>query len=260
MPPGGVIRLAAAAMTDRTGYPATTAEWAVTEFAVALGLAAPTPTVVPDLPDHTESRPAPLSEPPAGSPVPPRPKMYRGRAMLLGACAGMVLVAVAAGAYLLGRPHASQPSSVPPSTPVTSPATSPAAASTRPPAVPPADFRVCTDLAFPCTPTRGMQAEPPRIYLAADGSGFITRMVWTGWGTATATGTGSYEIDNCMPNCAQGTYTGYPATVTLSRPELYPPSFELDGYTRILVSAPSAPGAPDFRTSVYPSPAAPAGG
>lgn len=39
---------------------------------------------------------------------------------------------------------------------------------------------------------------------------------WTGWGSSTATGTGTLEDNNCSPNCATGYYNKFQATVVLS--------------------------------------------
>jgi hypothetical protein len=68
MPPAGAVRLAAAAMTERTGYPAETAEWAARELATALGLTSPEPTEVPGPLTVTATPRVPLSAPPAPSP------------------------------------------------------------------------------------------------------------------------------------------------------------------------------------------------
>lgn len=56
-----------------------------------------------------------------------------------------------------------------------------------------------------------METEPTQIVTTGDGSGYVKDLVWSGWGQATARGTGLLEIDNCNPNCAQGTYhiSGY---------------------------------------------------
>ncbi len=89
------------------------------------------------------------------------------------------------------------------------------------PAVPLTDFKVCTSPALTCTGYDGpgaMQTEPTQITVSADGSAYVKNLTWSGWGSATATGTGTLELDDCNPNCAQGTFTGYLATVTLSSP------------------------------------------
>jgi hypothetical protein len=61
-----------------------------------------------------------------------------------------------------------------------------------------------------------MVAMPAAYRLSVDGTGFLTGMTWQGWGQPTAVATGTLNEDNCVPNCGQGTYYQYPATVTLS--------------------------------------------
>ena len=51
-------------------------------------------------------------------------------------------------------------------------------------------------------------------------------------------GAGTLELNNCTPNCAQGTYTGYPATVTLDG--LKPYGTGLEAYSTIVVQSPSS--------------------
>ena len=101
-------------------------------------------------------------------------------------------------------------------------------------------FRVCT---FPADTCNGnltaMKTEPAQIVTTGDGSGFVKDLAWSGWGTVTAQGTGLLEIDNCTPNCAQGAFTGYPATVTLSG--LTPYSGGNQAYADMTVAAPTSP-------------------
>jgi hypothetical protein len=86
-----------------------------------------------------------------------------------------------------------------------------------------------------------MQVRPKNIGLAADGTGSVNNLVWSGWGSPRATAIGILEINNCNPNCAQGTFTGYPATVTLAG--LTPYGTGLEAYSTIVVQSPSAPSA-----------------
>lgn len=96
-----------------------------------------------------------------------------------------------------------------------------------------------------------MKTEPAQIFTSADGSGYIKDLTWSSWGTATAQGAGILEIDDCNPNCAQGTYTGYPATITLSG--LAPYGNHKQAYADIAVAAPSAPYPPPaFDTGLVP--------
>ena len=61
-----------------------------------------------------------------------------------------------------------------------------------------------------------LKSEPSQIIVSGDGSAFITGLTWTGWGQSGATGSGTLKLDNCNPNCAQGSFTDYEATVVLS--------------------------------------------
>ena len=96
-------------------------------------------------------------------------------------------------------------------------------------------YRVCTDPTGTCAGT--MKVEPGSILVSGDGSGFIKDVTWTHWGTASALGHGRLEIDNCQPNCAQGTYHGYAATVDLSYPKPYQGG---RAYSYMVVGAPGA--------------------
>jgi hypothetical protein len=148
------------------------------------------------------------------------------------------------------------PASGPPasSAPATSAAASPRATTQSPPAaVPLSRFRVCTFPADTCNsgnPT-AMQTEPTEIVTTGDGSGFLKALTWSGWSTATAQGTGLLEVDNCNPNCAQGTFTGYQATVTLS--DLTPYGNGDEAYADMTVTAPGSPvPQQDFSTGLVP--------
>jgi hypothetical protein len=83
-----------------------------------------------------------------------------------------------------------------------------------------------------------MTAKPKSITTSGDGSAYVDRLSWTGWGTAQATATGSLHIDDCNPNCAQGKYTAYPATVTVAGLTDYQGSVK--AYSTIVVQSPSA--------------------
>lgn len=84
--------------------------------------------------------------------------------------------------------------------------------------VPPSRYLVCTGIAGPCeglTPRH----EPHSLLMSADGSLYAKDITWVGWGTATATGRGTAEENNCQPYCAAGTYSPHPVTITLTKPE-----------------------------------------
>jgi hypothetical protein len=115
-------------------------------------------------------------------------------------------------------------------------ATPPATVSATPAAVA-ADVTVCVSPVVSCSGQ--MRTEPAQVLVSADGSGYVHDLTWSGWGGATARGAGTLEVDNCSPNCAQGTYTGYPATVTLSR--LTPYGSGRRAYADMVISVPAAP-------------------
>lgn len=104
------------------------------------------------------------------------------------------------------------------------------------------DVGVCVTPVLTCTGE--LKTEPSQILLSGDGTAFVTGLLWTGWGSNGATGSGTLKLDDCNPNCAQGSLTGYQATVVLS---------DLTGYTggaayaTMMVAAPGSP----FGTRTY---------
>lgn len=60
---------------------------------------------------------------------------------------------------------------------------------------------------------------PKMIDFSADGTNVITGIRWSQWTMVKAVGTGTRYLDNCQPNCAQGTTTKVSETITLSAPE-----------------------------------------
>jgi eukaryotic-like serine/threonine-protein kinase len=119
----------------------------------------------------------------------------------------------------------------------TSPTAS-APASTPPPssAAAAGDVGVCVTPVVTC---RGeLKTEPAQIIVSGDGSAFITGLTWTGWGLSSATGAGTLKLDNCNPNCAQGSYTDYQATVILSKLTGYGGGA---AYATMAVDAPGSP-------------------
>lgn len=79
------------------------------------------------------------------------------------------------------------------------------------------------------TSPRGLTRRPKQIVYTPDGSGYFagahrhgrgaSPIHWSSWGTTAATGTGADWLDNCEPDCAQGHFTAYRATIRLDRPK-----------------------------------------
>lgn len=55
------------------------------------------------------------------------------------------------------------------------------------------------------------------VFTCADYGMLIRGAKWTNWHHATATATATYSQNNCIPDCAQGTFYSEPATVTVTR-------------------------------------------
>jgi hypothetical protein len=54
--------------------------------------------------------------------------------------------------------------------------------------------------------------------VALSGSTRARGIAWSHWGNRTASGMGAEWVNNCIPDCAGGTYTPYRATIALTRP------------------------------------------
>jgi hypothetical protein len=53
----------------------------------------------------------------------------------------------------------------------------------------------------------------------ADGGSDLAGLSWIAWTPELAVANGVHELNNCTPNCAEGTFVHYPAVITFSRPE-----------------------------------------
>ncbi len=54
--------------------------------------------------------------------------------------------------------------------------------------------------------------------LSGDGTTALWDMSWTSWTGSAAVGQGTEKIDDCNPDCAQGTLHAVPVTVTFTKP------------------------------------------
>jgi hypothetical protein len=82
------------------------------------------------------------------------------------------------------------------------------------------------------------QAHPATIMLACDdGNAYLSGLHWTTW-QSTAAAAGLWRINDCVPDCAAGTFHTFPATVKLWQPELLPGHAGLRFYSKITISLP----------------------
>jgi hypothetical protein len=61
--------------------------------------------------------------------------------------------------------------------------------------------------------------KPGEIGFSGDGGYIITGIVWSSWGPNEADGTGTSDIQGCVPDCATGSETPYTDTIVLSDPQ-----------------------------------------
>jgi len=79
----------------------------------------------------------------------------------------------------------------------------------------------------------------PSSYIIAcgDGNAYWQGVKWTGWGGTTTTGTGQYVGNDCIPDCADGTFHAYPLTIVLShlvRTSRYGPLYAQARFTYLI--------------------------
>jgi hypothetical protein len=222
----------------------------------------------------TYSNPVTVRPGHSGGTAPPAPgpgtlpgRRGPGRWLLAIGTAALVAAGIGTAVALLGSHGSTNPNQTPPSRPAavattrqaatqaatsapatSAPATATTAPSTSAPATSPSAsasliaVTVCTDPAVGCTDlgaSQYMEVRPKQILNSGDGSGYVTNLVWSDWGGTQAQATGTEKINNCSPNCAQGHYTSYPATVTLAGPTPY--GTGLEAYSTIVIQAPTAP-------------------
>ena len=61
--------------------------------------------------------------------------------------------------------------------------------------------------------------KPGEIGFSGDGGYVITGITWSSWGPTEADGTGTSNIQGCVPDCATGSETPYTDTIVLSDPQ-----------------------------------------
>ncbi|MEW2507605.1 hypothetical protein AB0878_44815 [Amycolatopsis sp. NPDC047767] len=86
------------------------------------------------------------------------------------------------------------------------------------------------------------------VLTCADANSQLQGLRWSGWGSPTAHASGVLSQNDCIPDCADGHFVQFPASVTVT-------GLEGLAYTWLSVKAPQAPGGPyDFTlTSNGPS-------
>jgi hypothetical protein len=138
----------------------------------------------------------------------------------LGVAVTTVLVAVVA-AGCGGAPQAAHPSTStthPPATTTTIPA------ATTTPAPPTTIATAPPTTAAPAGPLPDLTIagwtgrDPVVIYFSGDAGNIATGLTWSVWNQTEAVGQGTRNELGCVPNCAQGTSTPYPVTLTLTDP------------------------------------------
>jgi hypothetical protein len=72
-------------------------------------------------------------------------------------------------------------------------------------------------------------------FTCADGNMYVDEINWSEWSTDTARGTGTYNVNDCEPDCADGTMLRGPVDITLSNPTEYKGKFYLR--TLVILSA-----------------------
>jgi hypothetical protein len=173
-----------------------------------------------------------LNSGPGGTPGP-------AAATAVGGVSSPATTGPATSAPASTAPASVPPASVPPASAVTT-TSAPASASASPTSTLIA-VTVCSDPADGCTQagaSQQMEVKPKEILVSGDGSGYVDGLTWSNWGGSQATATGTLKLNNCDPNCAQGTYTGYPAMVTVAGPKDY--GTGLQAYSTIVVQSPAA--------------------
>ena len=87
-----------------------------------------------------------------------------------------------------------------------------------------------------CVAVTGLGGPESLSLACADNNYTLNDLRWSDWGAPSATATGVANINNCDPDCAQGTREQFPVTVTAQ--ERRSCGYNLDVYTRLTVAYP----------------------
>jgi hypothetical protein len=84
----------------------------------------------------------------------------------------------------------------------------------------------CAPVGGPTMAIDGMSViKPAVIAFSADGGNVPRNLVWSEWGTGTANAQGIIGLDNCDPDCAQGSVLTVPVTISVT--DLYNNTYHL---------------------------------
>ena len=84
------------------------------------------------------------------------------------------------------------------------------------------------------------------VLACADGGISLQGLTWSSWDAATANASGQISINDCTPNCADGTFRSYPATASVTGLVPYGSGYR---YTSLTVSS---PGTAKFASDTWP--------
>ena len=107
------------------------------------------------------------------------------------------------------------------------PVTSPAASTSSPATTSPASTPATTPATTPASTAAQLPAlvvgsysgsKPTEIAYSGDATNVVTKITWASWAATGATGTGTSDIDSCIPNCATAPTNYVTTTITLSTP------------------------------------------
>jgi hypothetical protein len=83
------------------------------------------------------------------------------------------------------------------------------------------------------------EIRPSTFLLFCDGSGYFARLRWSTWNAAMATAAGVLYVDNCEPNCAQGSWSHRNVDLIFWRSEPVKGHPGRRGYSQMTVLYPS---------------------
>lgn len=157
--------------------------------------------------------------------------VFLGAGLAVGGSAGLAIALTSA-----------RPSTTPTTTTTLAPTT------TTPPPATTTTSSAALPVAPNCDPQSGGSGfEPTLIFIgcatSADNLGNIS---WTSWSATNATGIATHNVNNCQPDCAGGTFSGFPVEVTLSAPA------DLDGvyaFTTITITPTTSSGSQETATN-----------